>query len=282
MPSNRTTSNKPGGTTTTASNTTAGSRTSRDARERMRAERDRQQRASRRRKAVAIGVAAVVVVGGGAAASIALAGHGGGSSSSAPVTVPAHASGTDGTVIVYGNANAKHTLDLYEDFRCPVCDALEKSDGPTIQKLADDGTYKIQYHMGTFLDANNGGSGSMDALAAAGAALDESPAKFKAFHDALYANQPAETTDGFSDTNTLLKIAAKVPDLSTPTFVKEVEDGTFKPWAQKVSDAFNSSGVTGTPTVELDGKQLTVIGDNGPITPAQYTALIQQSLGSAK
>ncbi|WP_051940095.1 thioredoxin domain-containing protein [Phaeacidiphilus oryzae] len=255
----------------------------RAARERMMAERAAQERRSRRNKIIAITVAAVVVVGGGVGAAVGLAGGSGSgsgsSASSGKLVVPKNATGTDGTVIVYGRATAKNTLQMYEDFRCPVCDGLEKSAGTTIQSMADNGTYKIEYHMGTFLDNNNGGNGSMNALAAAGAALNESPTMFKKFHDVLYANQPEETVDKFGDTNYLLELAGKVPGLKTTAFVDEVKSGTFKPWAQKVSDAFNSSGVSATPTAILNGTKLNV---GGTTTSAQWTSAVNQALGTKK
>ena len=264
-----------------------------DARERLRnaraAEQDRKQRL--RRVGIGAGVAAAVAV---IAVGAVVVSNLGGSSSSAggavsadkaaskQLVVPAQVSSSDNTVIVYGDPNAKHTLDIYEDFRCPICDKLEKTDGPTIQQLADNGTYKIQYHLATFLDDNLGGTGSMDALEVAGAALNAGgPATFKAFHDVLYANQPAETTDGFGNLNTLLDLAKKVPGLVTPQFTKDVQDRVFAPWAQKVTDAFNASGVQGTPTLKLDGKQINVFDNQGnPISAGAYTALVQQTVGS--
>ena len=229
----------------------------------------------RRRKSLIIGSAAVAVIVAGTGIGIAV--QNSRSTSNAPYVAPANA---DGTTIVYGNPNAKNTLQVYEDFRCPICDELEKSAGPAVQALADNGTYKIEYHLATFLDGNLGGNGSAVALNAAAAALNESTAKFKAFHDVLYANQPAETTDGFNSTQEMLKLAAKVPGLVTPAFTKAVEDNTYGPWVSKVSDAFNNSGVTGTPTLKLNGKQLTVFSNSGtPVTQAQYTALIDSTLG---
>ena len=254
------------------------------ARERLAQERARQQQVQARRRKVGIGAAglAVIAVVAGIAVAVSV-GNSGKSAANGPLVAPAHTSGPNGTVIVYGNPNAKHTLDVWEDFRCPICDKLEKADGPTIQQLADNGTYKIQYHMATFLDNNLGGTGSMEALQVAGAALNESTAKFKAFHDVLYANQPEETTDGFGNLNTLLDLAKKVPGLVTPQFTKDVQDRVYAPWASKVSDAFNSSGVTGTPTLKLDGRQLNVFDAQGnAITPAQYTALVQQTVASGK
>ena len=230
---------------------------------------------AKRRKGLAIGAAAIAVIVAGTGIGIAV--QNSRTTSNQPYVVPAHA---DGTTVVYGNPNAKNTLQVYEDFRCPVCDGLEKSAGPTIQALADNGTYKIEYHMATFLDANDGGNGSAVALNAAAAALNESTAKFKAFHDVLYANQPPETTDGFNSSAEMLKLAAKVPGLVTPAFTKAVQDDTYGPWVAKVTDAFNNSGVTATPTFKLNGKQLAVIGNNGPVTPAQYTALVDQALGT--
>ena len=255
-----------------------------DARTRLSAEREREQRVAALRKKLLIGVSAVVVVAVGAGVAVAAANSGSSGGGSAAVTVPANTTGTDGTVITYGKADAANTLDVYEDFRCPICDELEKADGSTITKLADNGTYKIQYHMATFLDSNLGGSGSANALAMAGAAVNESPEKFVQLHTVLYANQPEETNDGFADTNHLLDLARKVPGLVTPAFEQAVRNGTYKPWAQQVSKAFNSSGVTGTPTLKLNGKTLTVFDSSTgkPISAAAYEALVQQTIAAAK
>ncbi|MCX4749887.1 DsbA family protein [Kitasatospora sp. NBC_01287] len=243
----------------------------------------REQQAETRRRRIVIGVSAALVLalcGGVAIAVSGGSGHSGGAAASAPVVAPANTSGPNGTVITYGNANAPHTLDVYEDFRCPICKKFETSDGQAVQALADNGTYKIQYHMAAFLDDNLGGKGSITALAAAGAALNQSPADFKKFHDALYANQPDEQTDGYGDVNTVLYVAAKA-GLNSDAFVNAVKANTYLPWAQQVATAFNSSGVTGTPTMKLDGKQLTLFDSSGnPISADQYTALIQQSAGT--
>jgi protein-disulfide isomerase len=193
----------------------------RSARSRLRAEELRRKRARARwRKAGIAAAITAILLGGGTAIAIGTAnGAANGGDQDGQVTVPANASGPDGTLIVYGRATARHTLDVWEDFRCPYCGELERTDGQVIQRFADTGVYKIRYHMGTFLDDNLGGRGSMEALQAAGAALNESTARFKAFHDVLYANQPDERTDAFADRNHLLTLAAKVPGLTTPAFV---------------------------------------------------------------
>ncbi|MFE4970855.1 DsbA family protein [Kitasatospora sp. NPDC056651] len=249
--------------------------------ERMRSARAQAERSDRIRRRVVVGGASVAVLALAAGVAFAVGGSSGSGSTAAngPLVVPANATGTDGTVITYGKADAPHTLEVYEDFRCPFCEQLETTTGKALQQLADDGTYKIEYHLATFLDNNLGGKGSRTALAAAGAALNEGVDKFKAFHDVLYANQPDERSDSFGDVNHVLDLAGQVPGLKTDAFVKAVQDGTYVPWAAKVNAEFNKSDVTGTPTVKLDGRKLDVLTNGKAVSPEQFTAMVKQVTG---
>ncbi|MFE4393241.1 MULTISPECIES: DsbA family protein [Streptomycetaceae] len=249
--------------------------------DRMRVARAQAERSDRIRRRVVVGGASAAVLALVAGVAFAVGGSSGSGSNAAngPLVVPANASGTNGTVITYGKADAPHTLDVYEDFRCPFCEQLETTTGKAIQQLADDGTYKVDYHLATFLDNNLGGKGSRTALAAAGAALNEGVDKFKAFHDVLYANQPDERSDAFGDVNHILDLAGQVPGLKTDAFVKAVQDGTYAPWAAKVNEEFNKSDVTGTPTVKLDGKKLDVLNNGKAVSPEQFTAMVKQVTG---
>jgi protein-disulfide isomerase len=227
---------------------------------------------------VSVSSALVLLLAGGAAIAITSAGSSHSASSApasnAPLVTPANTSG-DGTVITYGKPDAPHTLDVYEDFRCPICEKFETANGATVQQLADQGDYKIQYHLAAFLDDNLGGKGSITALAAAGAALNESVDDFKKFHDVLYANQPNERTDGFGDVNRILDLAGQVPGLKTDAFTEAVKNGTYLPWAKKVNTAFDNSGVTGTPTMKLDGNQLNLFDSKGtPVSADAFKQLV--------
>lgn len=248
---------------------------------RLHEQRAREAQAAKTRRRIVVGVSSVAVLALVGGVAFAVSGSSSGDSApTGPLVVPANASGPDGTLVTYGKADAAHTLKVYEDFRCPVCEQLETSAGSTIRQLADDGTYKIEYQLATFLDDNLGGKGSKTALNAAGAALNEGVDKFKAFHDVLYANQPDERKDGFGDVNTILTLADQVPGLKTDAFVKAVTEGTYLPWAAKVSAAFDASGVSGTPTVQLDGKQLNVFPGNQPISGEAFKTLVQQTTGA--
>ena len=262
------------------------------ARERLREAHRREAQAarSRRRIVVSASVVAVLALAGGTALAIGaatddttatVAGSPGAGAVGAPLVVPANASGPDGTVIVYGRADSPHTLQVFEDFRCPVCKSFEKSSGKAVQQLADDGAYRIEYHLAAFLDVNLGGRGSRTALAAAGAALNEGVDKFKQFHDVLYANQPDERQDGFGNVNTILTLADQVPGLKTDAFTKAVTEGTYLPWAARVAEAFNTSGVTGTPTVKLDGSPVQLSDSSGrALTADQLTDRLKQATGA--
>ncbi|MBD0675902.1 DsbA family protein [Kitasatospora sp. NPDC091335] len=249
--------------------------------DRMRAARLQAERSDRIRRRVVVGGASAAVLALVAGVAFAVGGSSGSGPGAAngPLVVPANASGTGGTVITYGKADAPHTLEVYEDFRCPFCEQLETTTGKAVQQLADDGTYKVEYHLATFLDNNLGGKGSRTALAAAGAALNEGVDKFKQFHDVLYANQPDERSDAFGDVNHLLDLAGQVPGLKTDGFVKAVQEGTYVPWAAKVNEQFNKSDVTGTPTVKLDGKKLDVLTNGKAVSPEQFTAMVKQVTG---
>ncbi|MBV2155245.1 thioredoxin domain-containing protein [Kitasatospora sp. SUK 42] len=255
------------------------------ARERIQEAQRREQQAAKRRQRIVVTVTSVAVLAlaGGVALAVNSASNkddkASAAASSAPLVVPANATGPDGTVITYGKADAPHTMEVYEDFRCPVCMHFEKANGETVKKLTEDGQIKVEFHLAAFLDKNLGGKGSHTALAAAGAALNEGVDKFKAFHDVLYANQPDEREDGFGDVNHILDLAGQVPGLKTDAFVKAVTDRTYAPWAAKVADAFNNSQVTGTPTVKVDGKTINLFAGNVPATPDQFTAQVKQAAG---
>ena len=178
---------------------------------------------------------------------------------------PANTTGPDGTVLVYGRPDTGHLLSLYADLRCPFCKRMENGLGAVMEQAADEGRFVLHLHFATFIDGMAGGSGSLHALAALGAAADEDAdgRLFMHYLRVLYADQPAEEDDGFADPQTLLRLAGEVPGLRGPEFDRKVTEGEYLPWARRVSAAFETSGVQGTPTVFYDGKPVTVLNPMG-------------------
>ncbi|MFF4170332.1 DsbA family protein [Streptomyces sp. NPDC001744] len=259
------------------------------ARERLREERERQAKKDRMRRqlVVACSAVAVLAVAGGIGYAVVQANkpsHWETAAEAKNVTAPKNTSGANGTTVVIGSPSAAKTLELYEDSRCPVCATFEQSVGSTIEKDVQAGKYKIRYVGATFIDNAAPGEGSKNALSALGAALDVSPEAFLKYKAALYSAKfhPEENEDKFAEDSYLLEVADSVPALkNNAAFKKHVEDGTFDAWAMKMSKTFDDSGVTGTPSLRMDGKPVTVQGtDNPPMTTEEFGKAITAALAS--
>ncbi|MFJ8750761.1 thioredoxin domain-containing protein [Streptomyces sp. NPDC102441] len=257
------------------------------ARERLRAERERQAKKDKTRKQIVVGVSvvAVLAIAGGVSYGVMQLNKPSAWEAAADaknVTAPKNTSGDDGTTVVIGESSAKKTLELYEDSRCPICSTFEQTVGGTVAKDVEDGKYKIKYVGATFIDNADSGEGSKNALSALGAALDVSPDAFLEYKTALYSAKyhPEETNDKFAKDSYLIEVADTVKALKgNKAFQKAVEDGTYDAWAVKMSKAFDKSGVEGTPTLKMDGKTLTAEGSkNAPMTVADFNKAVTAAL----
>ncbi|MFI7411687.1 DsbA family protein [Streptomyces sp. NPDC049627] len=246
----------------------------RTARERLAVEREKQKAADKRRRALIVGTSVVCVLGLAAVIGVvaANAGKDSGSDSAGPVVGPSGAQGKDGLAIPVGQASAKSTLTVWEDFRCPACKSFEDAYRTTIHELTDSGKLKVEYHLATLIDGNMGGTGSRNAANAAACAQDAG--KFTPYHDVLYQNQPPEVDDAFAKNSKLLELAAKVKGLDTPAFRTCVEDGTHNSWVSKSNEAFQKGGFSGTPTVLLNGKN---IYQDQTMTPAKLKQMVEEA-----
>ncbi|MBD0743302.1 thioredoxin domain-containing protein [Streptomyces sp. CBMA152] len=256
------------------------------ARDRLRLERERQAKKDkvRRQVVVAGSIVGVLAIAGGVGYAVMQANKPDAwdAAKDKALVKPANSTGTDGTTVVIGKPTAKKTLEMYEDPRCPICSVFEEQVGSTVKKDVDAGKYKIQFIGATFIDNGSPGTGSKNALSALGAALNVSPEAFMEYKAQLYSAKwhPAETSDKFAKDDYLLQVADTVPALKgNAKFQKDVQDGTFDKWALTMSKKFDDSGVTGTPTLKMDGKKITAEGsDNAPQDPASFTKAIDKAL----
>ncbi|MFF7533413.1 DsbA family protein [Streptomyces bobili] len=179
--------------------------------------------------------------------------------------------GKDGTTIMVGDPGATMTVHLYEDPRCPFCEEFETTGGsPELRKAMLDRRARTEYTLASFLDDRVGGSGSKKAVNALRAALEEG--KFVEYHEVLYANQPEESVDGYTDAY-LLELAGQVEGLSGPEFDAAVRDMKYASFVTASEEAYERAGGVkdpegpGTPTAVINGKQL----------PLEYSGLIYNS-----
>ncbi|MGW1377237.1 thioredoxin domain-containing protein [Streptomyces sp. NPDC002446] len=251
------------------------------ARERIRAERERQKKQERLRRqlVVAGSVVGILAVAGGIGFAVVKANEPKGweAAKEAKPVAPAHTQGKDHTEILIGDPKAKETLEVFEDVRCPACAAFEQSSGEALLKDIEDGRYRVRFTMYTFIDDNAGGEGSKNALSALGAALNVSPEAFLKYKAALYSTKyhPDEREDLYAKDSELLKAAGEVPELkNNKAFATAVRKGTYDRWTMDMTALFGRKGVKGTPTFLHGGKKLVM--DQIPqrrMTQAQYNRL---------
>ena len=224
-------------------------------------------RAERRRRSVIGGVAAAAVVV--VALVVVIVIQTARTSTSADAAAPANT--VDGTVIAVGSADAPVTVDVYEDFQCPNCKAFEDESGATLDQLVADGTVQARYHGMAFLDTNANDQYSTRALNAAAVVLATAgPDAFQTFHDLLFANQPAEGGSGLSDEQ-LVEFAGQAGATGS-TVELGIRDLTYGDWVKTATDQASKDGVTGTPTVFVDGAKLadlSAAGLTAAVTAAQ-------------
>ncbi|MEP7035778.1 MAG: thioredoxin domain-containing protein [Dermatophilaceae bacterium] len=202
-------------------------------------------------------VAAVLIVGVVAAILI---GNGTKTSGSPSGTAqPAGAISSDGGGIFVNKATVKSnapTLDLYEDFQCPTCGALEKAMGPTMTSMSDAGDIKFVVHTLTFLDDNLKNDSSKRAANAAACASDAG--KFLPYHALVFAAQPAQEGAGYTDAQlTSFATEAGITGPALTTWQKCTSSGQHSQYVADVQDASSRAGINQTPTVKLDGKDIT-------------------------
>jgi protein-disulfide isomerase len=196
----------------------------------------------------------------------------------APIVAPDVVTPTDipSSGRTLGNAGAPVTLDLYGDFQCSACRSfMEDTEVRLIDNYVRQGKLKIVYHDFVVIDSMNGSHDSENAADAARIAADQG--KFWVFSDYLWANQQNEQAGEFSR-DRLIEIA-RLSGLDVAKFTADLDAGKYLAEVRAESATGHPAGVTGTPTILVNGTQVGAVG-----TVPDYTtisAAIDRSLASA-
>ena len=134
---------------------------------------------------------------------------------------------------------------LFEDPQCPYCRRFEEVAGELLRGARDGGGFAVEYRMRCFLGPESVRTDNALALAAEEDRFDE-------LRRAVFADQPAEGTGGFT-TEDLLTLGRRV-GLTGTGYVSGVKDGRFEPWVLAREDAFQQQDPQGTPAAWLDGR----------------------------
>jgi protein-disulfide isomerase len=149
-----------------------------------------------------------------------------------------------------GNPNAPVTIDIWIDYQCPTCRDFALQVMPQlIERYVRPGKARIVVHDMIVIDGYGGGTESAHAAIAASCAAEQG--KFWQYQDWLWANQETEDSGTFSE-DRLVVFAGNV-GLDTQAFSQCLADGTHAAQVQAESSAAGSAGITGTPSIEVNG-----------------------------
>lgn len=177
-----------------------------------------------------------------------------------PPVAPTYPAVTQGTVVIAGQPAAPVTVAIYEDFLCPTCERFENRYGDEITTALNEGRVKVEYHATAILDARSDPPG-YSTLAANASLCAASAGIWPAFHDRLFAEQPAEGGPGL----TAAQLAAIGTELGAgPGFAPCVEANgnaaaiAAATEAAAADPALQTDGQFGTPTIAVDGQKVDV------------------------
>ena len=148
-----------------------------------------------------------------------------------------------------GNKNAKVTVVEFADFRCPFCEQFFTNVEPSIKKdYIDTGKVKFYFRHYAFL-------GPASTVAANAAECANEQGKFWEIHDYLYKNQPPETDTSMYTVDKLTQIAGTL-GMNTNQFQSCLSSNKYQKNVDQDLQEGQKAGVTGTPTIFVDGLEI--------------------------
>ncbi len=226
---------------------------------------DKQRR--RRMIGIQVGVVALVVAAviGGTVYALSSSDDDAALAGSAPAGVNA-----DGAYLI-GNPQAPVTVQVVEDFQCPVCQQFESVAGAMLDEYAAGDDVNVEYRGIAFLDRASTTNYSSRALNASACVIDSSSAEvWEDFHRQMYVEQPPEGGVGLPDSD-LIRIASEA---GADDVESCVDDQTWAGWVKATTDAAFDDGVDGTPTIFVNGEKL------ADFNPATIQAAVEEALAS--
>ncbi len=173
---------------------------------------------------------------------------------SAPPSANANQSGMK---VWSGNAKPNApVVALFLDYQCPACANFERNFGSSLEGLAKSGDIQLEYRTMTFLDTNLRNDSSTRAANAAVCA--DVAGHYAEYHNAVFAHQPSQEGNGYTNDNLTKDFTAQagITGEALDQFNSCYANKRFSSFVNKVDDEAGRSGVTGTPSIQVNGKTL--------------------------
>lgn len=172
-----------------------------------------------------------------------------------------------------GNPNASVTVVEFGDYRCPICKQFEQQVFPQLneQFISNDriNFYFVNY---AFLDSGFPGQTSTRAAIAGECVLNQDQEQFWNYHHHLYDIQGAESTDWATEQVLLNAFNESTEGLDYNEFEQCLVNQETRSEVQQDRQMARNLGVSGTPTVFVNGKKVSNWGFNS------LKVVIQQEL----
>lgn len=176
-------------------------------------------------------------------------------------------------------------IRIYLDYLCPYCGQFETTNGDQIKEWVTSGAATVEIHpLAILTPRSNGTKYSERAANAAACVANEQPDVFYDFNALLFANQPAEGTDGLTD--------AELKDYATQAGVTDaaaigtcIDDETYVSWVQSATERATTGplpntsleNISATPTVLVNGEKYA-----GSLTdPEAFSAFVLQAAAAS-
>ena len=145
-----------------------------------------------------------------------------------------------------GSADAQVTVVEFADFQCPFCSRFQQLVYPQLKaEYVDTGKASFVYQDFAFL-------GEESKLSGQAAKCASEQGKFWEYHDYLFSHQKGENEGAFSVKN--LKTFARNLKLNYSDFGACLDSGKYATVVDAETKSGRDIGVTGTPTVLVNGK----------------------------
>ncbi|HEY2658013.1 MAG TPA: thioredoxin domain-containing protein [Solirubrobacteraceae bacterium] len=243
--------------------------------ERARAERARRDRRLRTVGAIVLGAIVVVAVliivsSGGKKGGL----QTGTEASATSTAVSGLLAGIPQSGATLGSPNAKVTMTYYGDYECPVCQAFTLQGGfpQLVQNEVRQGKVKVVYKSFCTATCNGPGQTVFNTQQVAGLAAGKQN-KFWDYTELFYHEQGQENT-GYANDAYLTGLARQIPGLNLTQWQTDRQDASLATQVAADATAGHNIGVSGTPTLILQGPK----GQAAPNASVPTYAQLQQAI----
>ncbi len=171
-------------------------------------------------------------------------------------------------------------IQIYYDYLCPNCGIFEERNGAQLRAWIETGAATVEFHpIAVFSSKAADTKYSARAANAAACVAEFSPDEFFEFHEALFADQPAEDTSGLTDAE--LIATAKAAGVTGSSDISEcITTGRFRGWVAAATSRAVQGPITGTdvvsvestPTIIVNGEEFKYTTAFDPNEFAQFVA----------